>query len=246
MLLVFLFSGMLLPAAEFGPRYREFGHKRADLKPLMAWWNTCEAIVISNRALPPKKQFAFPPRPMPAWIHIKGEVIESGPYRWKVRAAIAATPGDYDFQTIIVRSPPEALRQEFVAARAAAKAARERSSGLYSASQANRESAAENSARANTFSMINAAVGGRDKDFERAAMDYGSRASAQRHAADSQSSEAARQKEIAFAMEKRALQISPHDEFVLDLFALRTGELLNGLPVFEIGHISPYPNRRGN
>lgn len=229
-LLALLLSAFPALAGEtyFREPIRLFDGRTADLRPVFQWWLKAEAITQSNRSLQKTNRLELPPRPMPAWELIQGPVVEGTAAGWEVAVEVSATPGETHSQKIFLRHPLQWQkdRVEQLAKQIAElqqTASREHSAVIGAIEDGNKYRERAMNAEIRIVRDVN------DQRATGAAQAYA------RHSLNSA------QASSQLAAVRAELEKYPSNGrvFVLDHFALRTGETFRGLPVYDLGFIPP-------
>lgn len=95
---------------------RVFGAQVFNLAPLYYWWtNAGQKFADSPIVANPTN---IPPRPLPGWYHVYGEIVGVGFQSWLVKGQVELKPGYFRDETFYVLHPPELERQRFIEAKA--------------------------------------------------------------------------------------------------------------------------------
>jgi hypothetical protein len=218
---------------------RNVGTARVDLQPLFNWWtNTAGHKDQVERMTSSEKKSGvpvLPARPMTAWVRLNGRVEGAAASGWIVNATVEATPGVRTQERIVVRHPPVREKQQFegLTRQIAQLAATIKRAELVESNK--NEATNPYDDRAYIMSSM-ASVGG-GNEWKEAANDDMRRANAIRAQANTanQAAAAAAAQQRSAVEGQRSKIASAGDEYRLDYFGMRTGESLNGLPVYDLG-----------
>ncbi|MBK8255614.1 MAG: hypothetical protein IPK82_23490 [Polyangiaceae bacterium] len=214
---------------------RMFNGRWITLQPLFVWWSNAPAERAYAR-LTRAEQAALPERPMPAWMHVSGKVLEATLGGWIVEATITVSPRSNFTQKIYLLHPPEFARRDYADA-------------LSKARQAD---------AGNKAATANAAIAGRRADNaewnrKMAAIEW-QYASSSYPDASIRANRLARERNYQNGVQQRSARAAQNyaatraaetarawrfgdleGHYELDIFALRTGAVQRGLPVFDVG-----------
>lgn len=230
--LLFALFASAATAQNFSIPVRYFNGRPVTVQPVFAWWTNAEALNLKNKRLSKTKQVALPERVMPAWVRISStEITNVGGGLWVARAGVQEAPGG-PVKTLVVslrHGPFVEIAKFQTAARdwAAATAAR---SGAYSSFTGALENKAAAHRSASFYSELNMVAP--RSGFQTASRSYSRSAAASKWEAE----QASRRMASLDAVRGRADDIlKGRTVFLLEDFALRTGEVYAGLPVFDLG-----------
>ena len=248
---LFCFIVALLLAADVSAdpsRYqsRVVGRSNVELQPLFAWWtfasqttnqplditevDTNKLAVVSNLWL------RLPPRPLLDWLDLKvseEKIIVVGSL-WKMDATIAPAPMMFRRQTIYLRNPPVKEIQGFKLARTAVTALQSAQGGDVAAEQlweSNIQEEADTLLQTNSASATAPGKQAAVAQTRKLQQDMVMTAANVNNAHDRTQ---ARGRELNTA--QTYLATFPDQQvYWLDHFALRTGEAIDGIEVYDLG-----------
>jgi hypothetical protein len=207
---------------------RLVGAANVDLQPLFAWWtftspSTNHPLNITemdtnNLAAVSNLWLRLPPRPLLDWSDIKGsedKITVVGPM-WKIDATIEPTPRMFRRQTIYLRNPPVKEIQGFKLARAAVTALQSAQGGDVAAEllwENNIQAEAAAPQAPNLQQDMVTTVGNLNEVHDRT-----------------------QTRDRKLTKVKNYLATFPDPQvYRLDHFALRTGEAIDGIEVYDLG-----------
>ena len=239
----FLMALMLAVGAGANPNqyeWRSFGGVNVDLQPLFAWWNFAAKttnIALDITEIDPDKLEAvsnlwaqLPPRPLPDWFRISAneDDITVAGNMWKVDAIIEPAPTMFKHEVIYLRSPPVKEIQDFKQALAQYVALQNGQSGQAAAAQAQANVVETNTVKfPGTVTTRNGVV---VATTGAAAVDQNMAAAA----AVSGNAQATTMRSLA-DLQAYLASFPSTNVYSLDHFALRTGKVIDGLEVYELG-----------
>lgn len=238
LLTLFVLSGTALSQERFCFRnpQRIIGDARVSISPLLKWWSVYEsALRRSGSGSQTNREALLKARPLSSWDHIEGSWVEDFGGTWIVDATIELIPGKTVHKRILLFHPPEDEKKLFDDLTAKLKWLQGVESQSIAASSSNDQLVRENNSRVSTLDMI-----GNSSGFMRAQV------GPQLQAYDHASSIAIARSQIFMARARSASDEIPKiqlglasmptgKEYRIDFFALRTGQIYNGLPVYELG-----------
>lgn len=230
-ILTFVAISTTILAQDMREPQRVVNSKRANLQPLFTWWTNAGTITKSNLALSAKKKIPVPQRVMPAWIRITtSEITNTGRY-WIGTAQVQDSPGSRATNQIIaLLNGPFAEKKKVDAAAARLEQSSKSRASQNDWASFNTDRASVASQRASQYQEIRNAGGGRS--FGNLANDYS--AAARNARADAAVNER-RAANLASEIEQLRKITKGRRTMTVDTFALRTGELYAGLPVYDMG-----------
>ena len=193
---------------------RVINGRTVDLTPLFHWW--------AKRG---------DDRPLAAWAHVSGEVVGTNGFGWTVSAHLdekekAAAADKSGSDKIILRNPPWHDRAAFDQLVAKKKSLEQQKSAF--ASQADQAHAQLQDLSQDRKAARQRHVSARSLNGQSAKLkEEEKNAKAQMKPLDTQLAE----------LDKQLKQFGSADHYVVDCFALRTGEKINGLPVYDHGTV---------
>jgi hypothetical protein len=220
--------------------WRAFGGANVDLKPLFAWWTfasetTNQAVDITE--MNPRKLEAvsniwahLPARPLPDWFRLSSteDSITIVGDMWRVDAVIEAAPMLVKHQVIYLRSPPVKEIHDFKQARAQYNALENGQSSQAAAVQAQESSLQKATVPyPGTYTVQGGVVVARTGAI---AVQHDLAAAA----AVSNQVQAADVNQLA-TLGTYLASFPSTNVYYLDHFALRTGKMIDGLEVYDLG-----------
>jgi len=192
---------------------RAVNGQTVDLTDLFRWWSKHDGE-----------------RPLRAWVHVTGSVIETAAWGWTLNAHVekaaakgAPAPSDHEIK-VMLKKPPMRELAEFENLRVQLKALNDQQARLSAQAAKAASQARELSGQEYT---------GQRSRLARHALGQESRASKQ------QATDAKEQlKPIDQAIQDINTKLAAfpdHDKYIADCIALDTGQKVNGLPVYEHG-----------
>jgi len=192
---------------------RAVNGQTVDLTDLFRWWSKHDGE-----------------RPLRAWVHVTGSVIETTAWGWALNAHVekaaakgAPAPSDHEIK-VMLKNPPMRELAEFENLRVQLKALNDQQARL---------SAQAAKAASQTRELSGQEYSGQRSRLARHALGRESRASKQ---------QATDAKEQLKPIDQAILEINTklaafpdHDKYIADCIALDTGQKVNGLPVYEHG-----------
>jgi hypothetical protein len=242
----FLMALMLAVGARANPNryeWRSFGGANVDLQPLFAWWTFASATtniplditVVDAAKLDAVSNtwFHLPTRPLADWFRISAneDSITIVGNMWKVDAIVEPAPMMFKRQVIYLRNPPTKEIHDFKQALAQYAALQSGQSGPMADAQAQADAVQTNTASPVKFPGTVTTRNGVVVGATGAAAVEQNAATA---AADSNVAQAATTKSLADLQAYLALFPSTN-MYSLDHFALRTGKVVDGLEVYDLG-----------
>jgi len=230
--LLFLGLFALVAQAEPPPVYclqypkRVFGGAAVDLSPLFKWWVEEPSPQRNTNIV--TGQEARSPRPLPAWVRIIGREFKIAGSGWVVTGAVESSPDQKQGGRFFVRHFPAKEKESFEVAQARLVQIIAYQSGQYSLS---------------SYEEAQGQGFGANRDIANIANGPGSQRAWQYNVAASQAfnrSQFAAQNAASVQAERVVLEsyvnkFPASTNYILDFFALRTGETYQGLPVYDIG-----------
>lgn len=210
---------------------RAINGQSVNLKPLQEWWREAEQIVATNRLVPEAERKVVPNRVLSGWIRITTAEATNTPY-----GAIAAAQLQYSPEQpatnglIVLRYGPMNEKQRVDGAAQSYQAAAQRQERFTNAAAASADRSAALAARANQYGEIVNSGGGyafRNLEYDYRVAANQARAAAHRAHRRAQQAEA--------EMEDWSKITQGRTVYVVDDFALATGEVYKGLPVYHMG-----------
>lgn len=216
--------------------HRIFNGLSVDLTPLATWWGN-----EPDRKKDTKLGIAPAPRPLVAWDRVKGTLVEKRALGWVVQAEIETTPGKKESRTILLKHPPEQEKIKFEALKKRENEIKNYRSGMQTASELNRDVASASHERADTLREVgNASTSVRTYNDMNAAANARSRqGSAATARSEQQIANANAATENLKSVTEGLWMFPPSDTYIVDFFALKTGETVGGMPVYDLGQLPP-------
>jgi hypothetical protein len=218
-------------AQEMTEPNRVVGVRAVSLQPLFDWWTQAAALSASNHALPKEEQVPLPDRPLKHWVRLTALAVTNTGFAHLATVQIQHVPnGLQTNQTVVLRHGP------FVEKKKVDDAAQETAelvkSQKYQLEQAEYYDSRAEALRARAYLYHEMYAAGGSYVHSRLADDYYAAAARARRQANLA-------RERASNMEARLLQLDKitHGQttFVIDNFAMATGETYQGLPVYSLG-----------
>lgn len=218
-------AGAQTNAPDFCCRYpvRYFGVADVNLAPLFGWWEHQRS---------PSHQIEYSPRPLMAWKRIVGFKMMDQGYQWVVEAEIFTNRASGGKSRIILRNPPVQEEAAFYALKQeVADAALQVTNAEHFYQTA--EKAQE---RAQRIAHIDARSRNWRSRFD--AGSYARQSAEERGLADTAQDEETQTRQTQAAAEKQLASLpSAQGRYQIDYFALDTGKVFDGLPVYDLGEI---------
>jgi len=211
---------------------RLVGGYSVDLRPLCTWWSNAWTFAAEH----PERSTSDGPaaRPLKAWVRIIGEPTQGTTEGWTVAGFIETAPHASAPATIYLKHPPTKDAQRFVDLRGTWTALNQIRENMYAASQANAARVNEQGAKAGMMRAVaNAApsfpgFAASADEYSRAAAMAGQRMRAQGLTSI--------QAGMRLDDVNKGLKAFPYGEtYLVDFFAMPTGEVRAGLPVYDMG-----------
>ncbi len=223
-----------LPAfsQDLGDPVRTVGVTRVYLQPLFTWWTNAAAIVETNKNLSLKKKLPLPERPMKHWVRLTTESgLTNNGFAWFAKVRLQEIPGGPTTNKLVVlRHGPFEEKKQFDQTVSQYKKVSAAQAHTSQVSESQSERAAQLNQRANLYSdMGNIAP---RSGFRTAAADYRQAARQADHAAGEAM---IRSQILAHEQEQLAKATQGRSTLKVDTFAMFTGEIYQGLPVYEFG-----------
>jgi hypothetical protein len=210
---------------------RVVGVRAVSLQPLFDWWIHAASLITSNSTLPKEEQTPIPDRPLKHWVRLTTLAVTNTGFAQLATVQIQHVPdGLQTNQTVVLRHGP------FVEKKKVDDAAQETAdlvkSQKYQLEQAEYYESRAKALKARAYLYHEMYAAGGSYVHSRLADDYyaaAARATRQANLA----------RDRASNMEARLLQLDKITQgqttFVIDNFAMATGEMYQGLPVYSLG-----------
>jgi hypothetical protein len=218
-------------AQEMTDPHRVVGVRAVSLQPLFDWWTHAASLSASNRNLLPEDQLPIPDRPLKHWVRLTTLAVTNTGFAHLATVQIQHVPeGRQTNQTVVLRHGP------FVEKKKVDDAAQETAELVkaqqYQLEQAEYYESRSQALRARAYLYHEIFAAGGSHVHSRLADDYYAAAA-----------RATRQANLArdrvANLESRLLQLDKitlgRTTFVIDNFAMATGEMYQGLPVYSLG-----------
>lgn len=215
---------------------RMFAKGTVNLSPLFHWWahqplETTNTIENSDTNTPPESD-----RPMTAWCRIEGTPREVAGASWLVEARVYTSPTAFTNTWVLLNHPPLEEKQGYDLLLAQIAQVEEQIANEKDAYSTSTNSEALAYRAAERYRRSNTKVAG---DGYRA---YSAVAAADRNSASNQRSQLT-ELEAARKQFEVQLKATPHDNgsFLVDWFAMNVGTNKQGIPIYDLGVVSPTP-----
>lgn len=210
---------------------RNISGRVADLNPLFNWWTNAIAIAETNKHLPKRKRLEIPERPMKHWVRVISLAVTNNGFAHIGTITIQHVPdGPRSNLVAVLRAGPfEQKKNVDVAAQRFKQVSKEAESQRGWASF--HEQRANNlDSRSSQYQEIRNAGGG--KAFQNLSGDY---RNASRRADQAAQAAAQRAGNLEAEQKRLAAITKGADQFRIDDWAMATGEIYAGLPVYSFG-----------
>ena len=188
---------------------RVINGQTVDLTPLIQWWNQKSGD-----------------RPYPAWVHVTGQIVGTNAGAWIINGQTDDKEGSGGEKKLLLRNPPTQDRAAFDQLLAQKKALEAQHAGLHAqADQADaklkdisqeRKAAREHHVRASGLNAQSSKLKQEEKT-----------AKSEMKPIDAQIAD----------LDKKLKPYGSTDHYVIDCFALKTGQAVGGMPVFDHGGV---------
>jgi hypothetical protein len=218
-------------AQEMTEPNRVVGVRAVSLQPLFDWWTQAASLIASNSALPKEEQTPIPDRPLKHWVRLTTLAVTNTGFAHLATVQIQHVPdGLQTNQTVVLRHGP------FVEKKKVDDAAQETAelvkSQKYQMDQAEYYESRAEALKTRAYLYHEMYAAGGSYVHSRLADDYYAAAARATHQANLA-------RDRANNMELRLLQLDKitlgRPTFVIDNFAMATGEMYQGLPVYSLG-----------
>lgn len=188
-------------------------NSQVDLTPLFRWWVANPPKPKTRRPIQGESRTNNPPivSPMPAYVHLTGEILKEEPAGWVVAAKIETTPGTFKSMKVFILNPPVNEKRRFDLLSAECKEQNELEQRLVESAQEERQAA-----------NIQRVVGQMDAGQDSVDAEYDSYA---------RSGIAARR----VATLRDQLKSFPFEDYRADFFAFQLSYAYEGLPAVDAG-----------
>lgn len=225
-----LIVGFSAHAADFcfDEPLRVVNSQRVSLQPLFSWWADVKPDIAWNNENPRKPKRELPPRPLARWVRITAIPEQTPPAGWEIEVSLQTSPDPRCArqERIFLRHPPQAQKRRVEQLIAQVRELDAATTQAYSSTVSETE-------RAETYRL-------RAMDAETRRINQVNSERSRQHRLSGEALQARAQTSAAALAAARAeLAKLPHDgsRFVLDTFAVFTGEVVRGLPVFDMGMV---------
>jgi hypothetical protein len=218
-------------AQEMTEPNRVVGIRAVSLQPLFDWWTQVASLSASNASLPPEERLPIPDRPLKHWVRLTTLAVTNTGFAHLATVQIQHVPdGLQTNQTVVLRHGP------FVEKKKVDDAAQETAdlvkSQKYQLEQAEYYESRAEALKARAYLYHEMYAAGGSYVHSRLADDYYAAAARARRQANLA-------RDRASNIESRLLHLDKITQgqttFVIDNFAMATGEIYQGLPVYSLG-----------
>jgi hypothetical protein len=208
------------------------GPAMVNLRPLFDWWAQQPQ---TNRA-DTNQVAAAGDRPLTAWARVTGTKVATAGSSWVLNAVIYTSPSERTNARIILNNPPVTEEQTFYLLRTQLSQARQQLASLRQQYASNTNAAAKAEARVLAYARTTLKV-------RTLGMNSYERVAAQKRAAAADDLNQLDQLELARAQIEEQLKTIPavNGTYHVDWFALEVGRSRQGVPIYDLGLVSPTP-----
>jgi hypothetical protein len=226
-----LCGGTSASAQTFSDPARVINNQRVDLQPLINWWTNVVSVEKQNRRLKKDQRLPVPERPLTSWVRVTTDRITNSGLVWIAEVQIQETPeGKTEKQTVVIKHAPLAGKQQFDSAVVGQREAADAQSHAEAVKEYQSDRASQAASYRNSYNEMHTVAP--SFGFHDQATQYGKVADDAKRQAKS----AEQRAESARCEQARLGAITQgRTKFHLDTFALKTGELYNGIPVYDLG-----------
>jgi hypothetical protein len=203
-----------------------------NLRPLFDWWaqqpqtNAAGTNFVGDAGN----------RPLTAWARVTGTKVATMGSSWVLKAVIYNSPTERTNAQIILNNPPVAEEQTYYLLRSQLSQARQEIANLRQRYENSTNSAAKAEARVQAYARTTLKV-------RTLGMNSYERVAIQKRAAATNELNQLEQLELARAQIEEQLKAIPavNGTYHVDWFALAVGRSRQGVPIYDLGLVSPTP-----
>lgn len=218
---------------------RLMGEQRVDLLPLFNYWTNMAAWQKekedANTSERQRRLRQEPARPLKAWVRVMGTNDGVTGAGWIISGEVQERPGKGKRERFVIRHVPEADRNKFAGLQGALQAQERAAERAKQVASSSGSEASGLFARGDELNGLGNDVPALRGQTQERAREYWNAAQRQYAISDearaSAAAHAAERERIAGEMKRWKRGAG----YTVDFFALRTGERINGLPVYDVG-----------
>jgi hypothetical protein len=216
---------------------RSFGaHEIVNLTPLFQWWARQPLPGATNASLQSTTTNAPEVRPLSAWRRVTGTPLATTGNSWLVAAVIYTSPTISTNARIILRNPPVQEEQTYLGLRAQLADVSQQITSIQQVYQAAVKAEQADVARAEAYQRS------WDKVAPTGVVKY-SRLAEQKHKEAALA--ASQQDQLEAVRNGIESQLKPipaaNGSYLVDWFAVEAGHTKQGVPIYDLGMVSPNP-----